>query len=84
MNILHAHYQPPQKPEETGGILFWLETSDVPALKSRRTAKKEMSRLHPFCADAITLKHLLNIVEVSKNDRTAPAQRQRDSPALAE
>jgi len=66
MNILHAHYQSPQKPEETGGILFWMETSDLPAPKSGRAAKKEKSRLHPFCADADTLKRVLNIEGASK------------------
>jgi len=66
MNILHAHYQPLQKINETGGILFWMETSDVPAPKNARAAKKAKSRLHPFCADADTLKHLLNIEGASK------------------
>ncbi|MEW6029689.1 MAG: DEAD/DEAH box helicase [Chloroflexota bacterium] len=61
MNILHAHYQPPQMPSETGGILFWMETSDLPAPKSGRAAKKEKSRPHPFCADTDTLKRVLNI-----------------------
>ena len=66
MNILHAHYQPPQTPDNSGGILFWMETSDLPAPKSGRTAKKEKSRLHPFCADTDTLGHLLNIKGASK------------------
>jgi SNF2 family DNA or RNA helicase len=66
MNILHANYQSPQMPEETGGILFWMETSDVPAPKNGRAAKKEKSRLHPFCADTDTLKHLLCLEGASK------------------
>jgi len=66
MNILHSHYHPPQKPDETGGILFWMETSVLPAPKSVRAAKKEKSCLHPFCADAATLRHLLNIEGASK------------------
>lgn len=66
MNILHAHYRPPQKPDDSGGILFWMETSDVPAPKNARAAEKEKSRLHPFCADADTLKHLLNVEGASK------------------
>ena len=64
MNILHAHYQPPQASYETGRILFWMETSDVPAPKSGRAAKKE--KLHPFCADTDTLKRLLTIEGASK------------------
>jgi len=66
MNILHAHYQPPQRPEESGGVLFWMETSDLPAPKSGRAAKKEKSRLHPFCADTDTLKHLPSLEGASK------------------
>ncbi|MBI5841143.1 MAG: DEAD/DEAH box helicase [Chloroflexi bacterium] len=66
MNILHAHFQPPQTVDETGGILFWMETSDIPAPKSGRGAKKEKSRLHPFCADTDTLKRTLNINGASK------------------
>jgi hypothetical protein len=66
MNILHTHYQPPQKPEEPGGILFWMETSDLPAPKSGRAAKKEKSRRHPFCADADTLRRLLDLDSASK------------------
>jgi SNF2 family DNA or RNA helicase len=61
MNVLHAHFQPPESSERTGGILFWLETSDVPAPKQTRAAKKAKSRLHPFCADIGTLKHILDL-----------------------
>jgi len=66
MNILHAHYQSPQTPNQMGGMLFWMETSDLPAPKNGRAAKKEKSRLHPFCADAATLRHLLNIEGASR------------------
>jgi SNF2 family DNA or RNA helicase len=66
MKVVHAHFQPPQKPEEPGGILFWMETSDISAPKSGRAAKKEKSRLHPFCANTDTLKRLLNLDGASK------------------
>ena len=66
MNILHAHYQSPQTPKQMGSMLFWMETSDLPTPKNGRAAKKEKSRLHPFCADAATLRHLLNIEGASK------------------
>ncbi len=66
MNTLHAHYHPPQASNQTGGILFWMETSDQPTPKNGRSAKKEKSRLHPFCADTDTLKHVLNIEGTSK------------------
>ena len=64
MYILHAHYQP----ENPGGILFWAETSDVLAPKQgrRQAAKKNKSRLHPFCADKATLKNIFNLDGASK------------------
>jgi hypothetical protein len=64
MYILHAHYQP----ENPVGILFWAETSDVPAPKQgrRQAAKKNKSRLHPFCADKATLKDIFNLDGASK------------------
>jgi SNF2 family DNA or RNA helicase len=67
MNVLHAHYQPPQSPQESGGILFWLETSDVPGPKQTRVGKKAKSRLHPFCADTGTLKHILDLDGASRS-----------------
>ena len=66
MNVLHAHYQSPQSHQDSGGVLFWMETSDAPIPKSARAAKKAKSRLHPFCADMNTLKRLLNIEGASK------------------
>ena len=62
MHILHAHYQP----ENSGGILFWAETSDVLAPKQPRAAKKTKSRLHPFCADTTALKNIFNLDGISK------------------
>jgi SNF2 family DNA or RNA helicase len=64
MYILHAHYQP----ENPVGILFWAETSNVPAPKQgrRQAAKKNKSRLHPFCADKVTLKNIFNLEGASK------------------
>ncbi|MFZ1042150.1 MAG: SNF2 helicase-associated domain-containing protein, partial [Anaerolineales bacterium] len=62
MNIIHAHYQP----KNPSGILFWAETSDAPAPKQSRAAKKPKSRLHPFCADTVTLKNIFNLEGASK------------------
>jgi SNF2 family DNA or RNA helicase len=64
MYILHAHYQP----ENLVGIFFWAETSDVPTPKQgrRQAAKKNKSRLHPFCADKATLKNIFNLDGASK------------------
>ena len=67
MNILHVHFQPPETSERTGGILFWLETSDFPAPRQVRAAKKAKSRLHPFCADTGTLKRILNLDGASRS-----------------
>jgi SNF2 family DNA or RNA helicase len=67
MNILHAHFQPPETSERTGGILFWLETSDISAPRQTHAGKKVKSRLHPFCADTGTLKHILDLDGASKS-----------------
>jgi hypothetical protein len=67
MKVLHAHYQSPQSPQDSGGILFWMETSDMPAPKQKRAAKKAKSRLHPFCADTGTLKHILDLDGASRS-----------------
>jgi len=52
MLILHAHWQPPLTPVETGCILFWAETGDAePPVSARgRLAKNPKPRSHPFCA----------------------------------
>jgi len=50
MNILHAHYQPPQEQCKLAGIIFWAETSDVsqPVPQRGRIAKKLKPQAHPF------------------------------------
>ncbi|MGD8406849.1 MAG: DEAD/DEAH box helicase, partial [Anaerolineales bacterium] len=50
MNILHAHYHPPQEDGNPGGIIFWAETPDAPqpARQRGRTAKKPKPKAHPF------------------------------------
>jgi hypothetical protein len=67
MNILHAHFQPPETSERTGGILFWLETSDVPAPRQTRATKKAKPRLHPFCVDTDALRHIPDLVGASRS-----------------
>src|SRR6266487_3446566 len=67
MNVLHAHYQPPRSHGDSSGILFWMETSDVPAPRQTRATKKAKSRLHPFCADTSTLKHILDLDGTSRS-----------------
>jgi SNF2 family DNA or RNA helicase len=50
MNILHAHYQPPQEQGKPAGIIFWAETSNVPQPTPQRgrKAKKPKPQAHPF------------------------------------
>lgn len=52
MLVLHAHWQPPQSPSETGGMLFWAETSEgnPPAWQRGRIAQHPRPKDHPFCA----------------------------------
>lgn len=64
MHILHAYYQP----GNPGGILFWVEISNVPAPKQgrARTVKKSKPRLHPYRAEPAMLKNILYLTGVSK------------------
>ena len=50
MNIIHAHYQPPQKSDDPSGIFFWAETPDAPqpALRRGRAAKIPKPKPHPY------------------------------------
>ncbi len=50
MNIIHAHYQPPQSPDDPSGIFFWTETPDAPQPPKRRgrAAKIPKPKPHPF------------------------------------
>ena len=57
MISLHAHWQPPLTPLETGGVLFWAETGDAesPAGARGRSAKNPRPKSHPFCAPVTEL-----------------------------
>ncbi|MBT3189733.1 MAG: DEAD/DEAH box helicase [Anaerolineae bacterium] len=57
MNIIHAHYQPPQNADDPVGIYFWAETPDAPQPSPRRgrAAKTPKPKVHPF-ATAPTIK----------------------------
>ncbi|MBT3189202.1 MAG: DEAD/DEAH box helicase [Anaerolineae bacterium] len=50
MNIIHAHYQPPQKADDPSGIFFWAETPDAPQppLRRGRVAKIPKPKPHPY------------------------------------
>jgi SNF2 family DNA or RNA helicase len=61
MLVLHAHWQPPRRQGDAGGILFWAETTDAPQPKSLRgrTPRKFVIRDHPFCLPPDTLQTLI-------------------------
>ncbi len=51
MWVLHAHWQPPHRPADPGGILFWAETpegSPLPRLRGQ-LPKKFSPHEHSFC-----------------------------------
>lgn len=50
MLVLHAHWQPPRRPADPGGILFWAETSSAqnPTWWRGRLPKKISAREHPY------------------------------------
>jgi SNF2 family DNA or RNA helicase len=49
---LHVHWQPPVSPGDSGGVLFWAETSEAPPppWQRGRLPQKPKPRPHPFCA----------------------------------
>ncbi len=50
MWVLHTHWQPPRKPSDPGGILFWAETSESPAPPYREGKISEIIKPeeHPY------------------------------------
>ncbi len=62
MFVLHTHWQPPRSPAETGGILFWAETSDdtQPAWQRGRLAQNPRPKDHPFCAPLPVVQRILD------------------------
>ena len=62
MLVLHAHWQPPRSPAETGGVLFWAEAPDStsPALSRGRISANPKPKDHPFCASLNTLQWVLD------------------------
>lgn len=58
---LHVHWQPPVSPSDSGGILFWAETSQAPPppWQRGRLARNPKPKLHPFCASLQTLERAL-------------------------
>ena len=61
MLVLHAHWQPPARPDDTGQVLSWAETSDAPApaWQRGRLPQKPLAKPHPFCAEPDALRPLL-------------------------
>jgi len=61
MFVLHTHWQPPQRPVDAGGILFWAESSDgaAPERQRGRLPRKFKPKPHPFALSADTLRELI-------------------------
>jgi SNF2 family DNA or RNA helicase len=62
MLVFHAHWQPPFSPADTGGMLFWAETSDAPPPPRLpgRPVKHPRAKDHPFCAPPSALAPLFS------------------------
>jgi SNF2 family DNA or RNA helicase len=69
MLVLHAHWQPPRSPSETGGVLFWAESSEgaPPILQRGRMASHPRPKKHPFCAPLQAVEQILNIKGAESN-----------------
>ncbi|HWQ04628.1 MAG TPA: DEAD/DEAH box helicase [Longilinea sp.] len=49
MWVLHAHWQPPQRSADPGGLVFWAETSEeLPPAQQRRPSTRIKVREHPY------------------------------------
>jgi SNF2 family DNA or RNA helicase len=63
MWVLHTHWQPPRKPTDPGGILFWAETSESPApwYMEGEIPEKPKPQEHPYCLKPETIKDRIGI-----------------------
>jgi SNF2 family DNA or RNA helicase len=63
MIVLHVHWQPPRSPVDSGGMLFWAETSDAPQPRQQkgRLAKSPRAKDHPFCLAPATLRQVAGL-----------------------
>lgn len=68
--VLHAHWQPPPTNTESGGILFWAETSIgfTPTWQRGRIAKNPKPKNHPFCTP---LQDLQIVLQAEGDEGTA-------------
>ena len=58
MWVLHTHWQPPRKPADPGGILFWAESPEgPPPVRARGQAvQRTQLRDHPYCLEPDTIR----------------------------
>lgn len=58
MWVLHAHWQPPRKPAESGGVLFWAESPDNKPEPRDGNVFSNRGELvdHPFCLEPETIR----------------------------
>jgi len=59
MWVLHTHWQPPKRPADPGGVLFWAESPQGPPPPPRgrpQQIKKTQLRDHPFCLEPDTIR----------------------------
>ncbi len=63
MIVLHVHWQPPRSPIDTGGMLFWAETTDAPhpPWQKGRLAKSPRAKDHPFCLAPAALRQVAGL-----------------------
>ncbi|HEY9121395.1 MAG TPA: hypothetical protein VIM80_00200, partial [Brevefilum sp.] len=53
MWVIHTHWQPPRKPSDQGGILFWAETDESPAppYYDGEISESPKPQEHPYALD---------------------------------
>lgn len=87
MLVLHSHWQPPNHPAESGGVLFWAEMTEgpPPAWQRGRLPKNPKPKAHPYCAPVQAFNLVLDFAGEERSEtlrlpstRTGP----RPSPEL--
>ncbi len=67
MHVLHAHWHFPTDPTESGGMLFWAETSEVEMPPKKKGRRSKLAQPHPFCAAPEATQQLLSLFDSKIN-----------------
>ncbi len=83
MITLHAHWQPPQTPQDRGSISFWAETSriTIPIPRRGKFIPGKHPRDHPFAAKLEVLQRVLGYAPAGQITLQLPSNRNGPQPS---